>query len=166
MREWMLFMRWLRFALFCCLCLLALVGCHANSTIKHSEKASAFSKKITLNGDIVQVKVADSVGFEHNHDHYFMTIHEGLALENFITVLTKAKLNSEEQSDQYPSYDLLLKFSNKEELKLHLLLGKPGEPSAFIFNDDIDKLYWVDDEETEILIDIFQVKKPQQMKLN
>lgn len=166
-KEWMLFVRLLRISLIGSLCLFILAGCLANSSINHAEKASAFGNKININGDVEQVEVAiaKEKGFNHKHEKFFMTLDQGQALDDFLIVLQRSRINHKEETDENPTYDLQLTFSDEEQLTIQLLLGAKNEPSAFIIEDNPEELYWVDKEDTKILIDIFQVFTPNQMNL-
>lgn len=147
-------------------CTFLLVGCQTGKNINSSEKVSMFGRKLSLNGDIKKVAVAESRGFRDEHDPYFITLNEGFALDDFTDILEGAVADQRTRDERHPSFDLLITFANEENLKIYLLLGGHNQASAFVFADRVDDLFWVDVDDTARLAELFQMKRINKMELN
>ena len=142
-----------------------LIGC-GDQKIATSEKVSTFGKDINIRNDIKQIKIADSRGYGQKNDNYFLTLNEGLALEQFQTILTSAIDDKKTRTERYPSHNIVITYEDDQQVQLHLLLGVEGQASAFVHEENVDELFWVSVKDTEQLKEILEVKRPSKMILD
>lgn len=148
--------------LFLCVMFTFLLGCEFNKNspaFKNKEHLALFE------GEIKEISISNSKKRNYLNTDYFMTIQKGEALTKLQDIIMQTALNENERPTFQPDFDLFIRYDSGSFQAIQLLIGQPGNESAFIFIDEEDGVYWVNAEATKALDEMLNIQKRPHMQL-
>ena len=127
--------------LFLSFCTLSLSACQSQK------------EEMTLIDNVSSISISKSNGYGGLNKNYFISIKQGKLTSEFEEVLkdTKRIKQNVDVTNDKPDYDILVRYENGKTHLLHLVLGKEGEESNFMYVGYEKNGYIVSPEKSKVL---------------
>ncbi|KOS68923.1 hypothetical protein AEA09_10450 [Lysinibacillus contaminans] len=91
------------------------------------------TKEMTLLDNVSGISISKSNGYGGLNENYFASYSQEESISDFEEILKNAKGNTQDVTNETPTYDILVRYENGDTHGLHLILGNEGEESVFMY---------------------------------